>query len=114
MKLAKRFKDLIESEPADQPDYVWLAHAVCACLDGPSPCGWSGWIIDAAYKRTVERHAKGTGDRLVNADYSQKCPACGATLFRSGFDRRLEMSPDQEPPLKNGVDYTAVNNIEYE
>jgi hypothetical protein len=112
MKLAKRFKALVETSPDDQPDYVWLAHAVCAVA--PSGCGWSGWIIDAAYKRTAERYATGTGDKLMNADYSQKCPACAGVLFRTGFDRRLKATENQESPLKACVDYEAVENIDWE
>ncbi len=112
MKLARKFKGLVENEPTDQPDYAWLAHAVCAC--GGNCCGWSGWIIEAAFMKTAERHATGTGDKLVDADYSQKCPVCGSVLFRTGFTRRLELSRDQEPRLRPGIDYAVADNIEYE
>jgi len=118
MRISKRFRDAIENEPADQPDYVWLEYAVCAL--GKAPCGWAGWIIGAAFKKTVERHATSTGDRLLPADYTQNCPACraahegGGTLFRTGCARRLEASANQEPPWKPGVDYTVDDgDIEY-
>lgn len=112
MKIARRFKNLIEGGPAHRPDYVWLAFAVCSL--GEAPCGWSGWIVDAAYRRDGQRHATATGDQLLPSDDSQRCPACSGTLFRTGHDLRLEPSADQEPPLKAGVDYVPAEDIVYE
>ncbi len=117
MRIPKRFRDAIESEPADLPDYVWLEHAVCAL--GPAPCGWAGWIIGAAFKRTTERCATSTGDKALVSDDTQVCPNCRgsdgreATLFRTGHVRRLEVSPDQTPPLVEGRDYTVGGDIDY-
>jgi hypothetical protein len=118
MKIPKRFRDAIENEPADLPDYVWLEYAVCAL--GPAPCGWAGWIIGAAFKRTTEHHATSTGDKALVSDHTQVCPHCrgpegrDATLFRTGHHRRLEVSPDQTPPLVEGRDYVRADDIEYE
>lgn len=116
MKISKRFRDAIENEPEDLPDYVRLEYAVCAL--GDAPCGWTGWIVGAAFKKTAQRFATSTGDRALPFDDTQICPSCRetqdgyGTLFRTGCARRLEMSANQEPPLKPGVDY-QVGDIEY-
>lgn len=116
MKISKKFRDAIENDPPDLPDYVWLVYAVCAL--GDAPCGWAGWIIDAAFKKTAERHATSTGDKVLPSDDTQICPACRAThqghgtLFGTACSRRLDLSPDQEEPLKPGIDY-EVDEVEY-
>jgi hypothetical protein len=108
VRIPARFRDAIENEPADQPDYVWLEHAVCAL--GETPCGW---IIGAVFKKTVERHATATGDLSLPADDSQRCPRCGSVMFRSGHARRLDLAADQTPPLRPGIDYEVADDIEY-
>ena len=112
MKISRRFKNLIENEPANQPDYVWLEHAVCAL--GSAPCGWSGWIIGAVFKETPERYATETGDKALPCDDSQRCPKCGSTTFRTGHAQRFDLSPNQTPPRTPGVDYEVAVAIEYE
>ena len=112
IKIARRFREIIEKGPSDVPDYAWLTFAVCAL--GEKPCGWSGWLFDGVYRKTAERHSTGTGDKLLPADYSQKCPQCGGDLFRTGVEKRMELSAEQTPPLVPGVDYDVVDNIEYE
>lgn len=116
MKISKRFRDAIENEPEDIPDYVWLEYAVCAL--GDAPCGWAGWIVGAAFKKTAQRHATTTGDKALPSDDTQICPSCRAThdghgtLLRTGCARRLDLSLHQQPPLTPGVDY-EVDDIEY-
>jgi hypothetical protein len=116
MKISKRFRDAIEKEPADLPDYVWLEYAVCAL--GSAPCGWAGWIIGAAFKKAEQRHATSTGDKTLPSDDSQICPSCRAmhdgcgTLFRTGCARRYDLSLQQDTPLKPDVNY-EVDDIEY-
>ncbi|MCU7935437.1 MAG: hypothetical protein KZQ99_11225 [Candidatus Thiodiazotropha sp. (ex Dulcina madagascariensis)] len=61
----------IESGDVVSPDEVWLVYAVCAYED--DACGWGGWILEAAKKK---------GKQLAS-NTSQKCPACGRTLFRT-------------------------------
>lgn len=83
------------------------------CALRESPCGWEGWIFGAVFKRTPERHATSTGDKFLEADYSQRCPSCGGDLFRSGHARRLDLAADQTPRLRPGIDYEVADNIEY-
>jgi hypothetical protein len=63
MPLPRKFKHLIELELKDveTPDYVWLAYAVCAVEK--DACGWGGWMIEAAFKKTGAKHPTGTGTR---------------------------------------------------
>lgn len=83
-------------EEIDAPDYAWLTYAVCALTD--DACGWGGWIIESAFKKTGERHATGTGDKLLStADSEQRCPRCGGTLFRTNASLRMTPSADQTP-----------------
>lgn len=116
MRISKRFRDTIENEPADLPDYVWLEYAVCAL--GEAPCGWAGWVIGAAFKKSAELHATSTGDKALPSDDTQTCPACRAmhdacgTLFRTGRSLRLDLSPHQDSPLRPGTDYD-VGDIDY-
>jgi hypothetical protein len=113
MKISARFKDAIEQGPgAELPDYVWIVYAVCAI--GPSACGWAGWIFDAIQRITGAHHPTASGDELLGADYSQRCPSCGGDLFRTEHSVKLDRSPDQtRPGLVPGRHY-EVGPIEYE
>src|SRR5437762_656207 len=99
MRFPRKFRRLLEIERGDveEPDYVWLAYAVCAL--SPEACGWGGWTIEAAFKETAERHATATGDRALPAAQDQLCPNCGGDTFRTGAVLRLAPSADQTPPL---------------
>lgn len=114
MPFPKHFQPLLEisSDEVGTPDYVWLVYAVCAVEAGS--CGWQGWIIDGAFRRSVTHHPTGTGDELLSAPYDQKCPVCGRTLFRTSVEARFDLSADQTPVHGvPGRDY-EVEPIEYE
>lgn len=68
------------------PDYLWIDYATCSI--GSTPCGWEGWIIDAAYQETETTVATATGDEILPADYTQKCPICGSIMYREGVQRK--------------------------
>jgi len=108
MAFPRKFRHLIELTETDvpRPDYVWLSYAVCAVEQ--ESCGWGGWMIEAAYERTAERHPTGTGDRLLPAVDEQRCPRCGRETYRTGVTQRLEPADDQAPPLRPGADYVIA------
>jgi hypothetical protein len=107
MAFPRKWQRLLETDLSDVevPDYVWLSYAVCGVTK--DACGWGGWMIEGAFKRTGRREASATGDRVLSAVDDQICPQCGGTLFRTAAAVRLEPSADQEPPLQEGVDYKA-------
>ena len=109
----RKFKQLLELETKDveTPDYVWLVYAVCAC-DRDS-CSWGGWIIEAAFKITGQKHHTGTGDKALSSDTTQTCPSCGKKLFRTAAAVRFEPAEDQTPIWIEGVDYES-SPMEYE
>jgi hypothetical protein len=101
MPIPREFKDLIEQAEATAPvpDYVWMSFAVCV-LD-ESACGWSGWIIESAWKENafksegaVSRHR----DDVLSAADSQKCPDCGKQTFRTAVEKRFVL--DKSDPVK--------------
>jgi len=110
MALPRKFKHLIEIKLKDVevPDYVWLTYAVCAVKK--DSCGWGGWMIEAAFKKTGERHPTGTGDKLLPAMMDQFCPRCGRDLFRTAASVRMVPSEDQTEPMP---EYECLP-IEYE
>lgn len=68
-------------------DYAALAYAVCVSSPGEDSdigpgCEWEGWIIEAAFRESDEKYWSSTGDKVLPADYSQRCPCCGGMLFR--------------------------------
>jgi len=78
----------------ETPDYAWLTYAVCVLTE--DACGWGGWILEGVFKKTGERHATGTGDKLLpGGDDEQICPRCGRTLFRTEASIRMIPSEDQ-------------------
>ena len=101
MALPRKFKHLIEIKLQDVevPDYVWLTYAVCACE--PDACGWGGWMIEAAFKKTGTKHPTGTGDKVLSAMMDQVCPRCGKPTFRTGASIRMIPSEDQTDPLSH-------------
>lgn len=105
MPFPRKFQHLIQTELEDVvlPDYLWLAYAVCAC--SPDACGWGGWMIEAAFRRTGERHPTATGDLLLSAVDQQVCPRCGRVTYRTGAVLRMEPSPDQMSPVRERLDY---------
>lgn len=110
MAIPKKFKHLIEIELKDVevPDYVWLIYAVCAMEK--SSCGWGGWMIEAAFKKTGEKYPTGTGDKVLSAVMDQVCPRCGRTTFGTAALVRMVPSQDQTQP---GPDVECLP-IEYE
>jgi hypothetical protein len=108
MSFPRKFRHLIETELTDveAPDYVWLVYAVCAL--SADACGWGGWMIEAAFKRTGEAHPTATGDKLLSAVDEQVCPRCGRETYRTGAAVRLAPSQEQDPPLRPGVDYEVL------
>jgi hypothetical protein len=114
MAFPKRFKNLLEPDPhsVPRPDYVWLVWA--ACGSDESACGWSGWTIEVALRRSATRQPTSTLDENVPADDRLQCPNCGRALFRTDISLRLEPSADQRHAQgEAGVDY-EVSPIEYE
>ena len=113
MPYPRKFKSLLESKLKDVeiPDYIWLTYAVCATEK--DSCGWGGWIIEAAFKKSKNKHATSTGDKLLNAADKQICPQCGKELFRTAASVRYEPSKDQARSLVQGFDYEVVP-LEYE
>jgi hypothetical protein len=98
--------------PVPKPDYVWLAHAVCATDE--SSCGWAGWMTEAIFRRSAKRLPTSTGDELLESVEQDTCPRCGRALFRTGIAVRCEPSLDQSPPQgEPGIAY-GVCPLEYE
>lgn len=114
MAFPRKNKHLLEPDSASvaRPDYVWLAYATCA-METDS-CGWSGWVMEAAFRRTEARFPTSTGDELLPSPDYFHCPRCGRTLFRTGVALRCEPSLKQSSPTgRPGVDYD-VAELEYE
>jgi hypothetical protein len=113
MAFPAKFRHLLELTAAEveTPDHVWLSYAVCAVTT--EGCGWGGWTIEAAFRRDGQKHATGTGDRLLSAADEQVCPRCGRETFRTEVDLRVEPSSDQSRSLRPGIDY-KVMPMEYE
>lgn len=114
MPYPRKFKRLLEPDPESvpRPDYLWLAHAVCATES--SSCGWEGWVLDGVFRKSGVRYPTSTGDELLPSTDQSACPACGRALFRTGIAVRFERSQDQTPPMgRPGVDF-EVGDIEYE
>lgn len=108
MPFPKKFKKLIETELNDieKPDYIWLTYAVCATTE--ESCGWGGWMVEAALKRTKEKHKTITGDKLLSGVDEQTCPLCKKETYRTGASLRFDLSKDQKQPFVEGVDYEAI------
>lgn len=113
MPFPRKFKHLLELESNDveTPDYVRLTYAVCACEK--DSCGWGGWMIEAAFKRTEEKHPNASGDKVLSAMMDQVCPRCGKVTFRTAASVRMIPSEDQARALVEGRDYESLP-IEYE
>ena len=106
MPFPNKFRKLIEttSNEVEQPDFVWLVYAVCACEE--DSCGWAGWIIDGVFVR------KDTSDSLLSSHLCEACPKCGKPLFRTDVTIKYVPSEDQTPRLALGIDYEQ-GEIEY-
>ncbi len=114
MPFPKKFKKLLETSlnDIDKPDYSWLTYAVCGCQE--DACGWSGWVIEAVFKKTNNKHTTGTGDKSLSSLCNSVCPNCGKTLFLTEASIRFVPSKNQRPIHGiPGVDY-EISPIEYE
>jgi hypothetical protein len=113
MNVPSKYREIAELtlQDVNAPDYAWLTYAVCVLTD--DACGWGGWIIEGVFKRTGEHHATGTGDKLLPAaDYEQRCPRCGGTLFRTSASLRMTPSADQTPVHgQPGIDYKVASTL---
>lgn len=109
MKIARRFRVAIEDGPGEFPRYAFVVFAVCAV--DPAACGWGGWILDGVFAGHRETDATATRDALLPGDYSQRCPRCGLTLFRTAFERRMDVTPGQ---AEASCDAPSSERIEYE
>jgi hypothetical protein len=99
MPLPKKFKELLESGPAETPDYVWMVYTVCG-VERES-CGWHGWALESAV-RAGEPSAKS-----VESDDRLRCPNCGRLLYRTDDGLRFDRAPQQPVFPKLGMDYTV-------
>ena len=111
MPIPRKFQTIVENADATAtiPDYVWLAFAVCVMEQ--KACGWTGWIIEAAFLKVPETERTDHQDRPIPAADNQRCPPCGMTLFRTGVERRFVL--DATNPRKITSDYESVP-IKYE
>jgi hypothetical protein len=107
-----KFRALIETtlDGVEKPDYLWMTYSVCAC--SADACGWAGWTIEAAFKKSRRPHPTGTGDKLLSAQDHQNCPVCGRDLFRTEASVKYEPSADQTTPAA-GTPIVSVP-LEYE
>ena len=112
MAFPAKFKDSLELtlEEVERPDYLWLTYAVCGVYE--DSCGWEGWVPEAIFRETAERHPTGTGDKLLPG-LEDLCPRCGKRLFRTAASLRFEVSDEQTPVREPGKDY-EVAQMEYE
>lgn len=112
MGFNKKFKHLLELELKDVevPDYVIMTYAVCAVER--EACGWGGWMIEAAFKRTEKKDwPTGTGDKLVETFDLQLCPRCGRETFRTDASIIVE---NPKPFVYEGPGAAPVQPIQYD
>ncbi len=88
-KYDKKFFALIdqaeEAARGSEPDYVFLTFSVCA--GEPISCGWKGWLLEAAFRKSGVRLNTSTGDETVPIIDNQICPSCKNMVFRSGLSK---------------------------
>ena len=93
MSFPEKFRALIETRE-DQiiiPDYLWLSFAVCAVDD--DSCGWTGWILESAWKSVEGREDE------VAADTGQRYPQCGKDLYRTAVEKQFRWNPHAGPKI---------------
>ena len=112
MAFPRKFKEQLEKgiDDVKSPDYIYLVYSVC-CTEEDS-CGWEGWMLESAYRKSTEKHATLTGDEILEASDDQICPRCGKTTFRTDATLKFTRSKDQSSRLVAGVDY-EVAPLEY-
>ena len=101
MPFPEKFRELLETQPdaVTKPSHVWVTYAVCATED--ASCGWGGWMLEAAFAgESSER-------RTLASASEQQCPRCGRETFRTAASFRFDLSADQEPVRREGVDYVS-------
>lgn len=106
MAIPEKFRPLVEAPPSPLPTRLWLAHAVCVMEE--ASCGWAGWILDGVVSASAGQE---NAEDVLAADYSQRCPRCGKTLFRTGVDLPFSKSMNEESPFAKS-DY-VTKPIEY-
>lgn len=92
MAFPRKFKKQLEKGIDDviSPDYVFLVYTVCGTEE--DSCGWEGWMLESAFKKSKEKHPTSTGDQPLAAADEQTCPRCGKTTFRTDTVLRFEKS----------------------
>ena len=93
MSFPEKFRTLIETRDGQVavPDYVWLSYAVCAVYE--DSCGWTGWVIESAWKSLEGR------EENLRADIEQSCPQCGKDLYRTAVEKQYRLNPDPAPKI---------------
>jgi hypothetical protein len=88
-----KFRHLMQTAEfsATVPDVVRLAFALC-CAEQDS-CGWTGWIIEAAWNG--ESDAEWAERKFVPTADNQRCPDCGKQTFRTGLARHYGLQSVQ-------------------
>jgi hypothetical protein len=89
-KEAKALRE-IDLDAVSWPDRVVVSHSVCA-LDSAG-CGWSGFLLEGAYRKDELAQNIGTSDRFVPSISNQICPSCGGTVYRTW---KREFQPELE------------------
>jgi len=107
MAFPSKFRDRLELTKRDLkiPTEVWVVYAVCGCEK--DSCGWEGWMIESAIKKTTISEA------TLPCMNEQVCPNCGKILFRTDSQIKMKYSKDQSGLLVQGVDYES-SPMEYE
>lgn len=78
--------EALENQPDPPvPDYVQLTLSLCPT--NSAKCGWTGWLLEAAFRRCPEALKTSTGDELMSAITNQTCPRCGETVYRSSVTK---------------------------
>ncbi len=75
------------------PDIAFLT--LSTCLGNDSNCGWTGWLLEAAFDSNLKSDLYPIGCKPVPSVNNQICPSCKGTLFRTGLTRQLTLAAGQ-------------------
>ncbi|MFY0632589.1 MAG: hypothetical protein JXQ91_02155 [Vannielia sp.] len=85
--------DRIEGKMAKAgPDTAQLT--LSTCLGAEKSCGWTGWLLEAAFDSRRKSALFPTEGSPVPAITSQTCPNCQSQVFRTGVARRFSLNPN--------------------